>query len=138
MLTYKHVLLATSLSPNSYPLAVHAIRLAQDFGARLSLLHVIERPLSQNNTEITANDMKRMKAAREQLLKLGKELIVPEFDQRAVIGDAKTSILSVANDLSIDLIVIGQNEHTESSVGSTALAVLKKAVCDVITIRGNP
>lgn len=131
MPTYKHILLATSLSSYSHSLALYANSLAQDFGARLSLLHVLERLRSQNNSENTE------KVARRELLKLGKELIVPEFDQRTVIGDTGKCILTMAQDLFIDLIVIGQNENSRSSLGSTALAILEGASCDVITVRGD-
>lgn len=136
MPTYKHMLLATSLSSESYPVAIQAICLAQDFGARLSLLHVVENLSARKNQDDAPEDMKRIKLAKQALANLGDELVVPVFDQRVVIGEAKVMILEMAQELSADLIVIAHREKSEASdIGSTALAVLQGATCDVIMLQ---
>jgi K+-sensing histidine kinase KdpD len=116
MKTYKHLLLATSLNPEHEGLAVKAVQLAEDFSARLSLLHVFED-----------KDQEHLSQARDALKNLGRRLVVPGFDQRLVIGSLSAAIEMVAQSLKVDAIIIGRK------VGDTK-QMLKAAPCDVIQI----
>lgn len=118
MKTYKHLLLATSLNPRHERLAVKAVQLAEDFSARLSLLHVFEGQGSGSD----------MSCAREALKRLGRQLVVPSFDQRLVVGDVAAVIHDVAKTLQVDAIILGRKLNDVTRV------MLDTAPCDVIQV----
>jgi nucleotide-binding universal stress UspA family protein len=115
--TYKHLLLATSLTAEQEDLAVKAVQLAEDFSARLSLLHVFDEQKGQ------------IGRARDELKNLGRRLVVPSFDQRLVVGQVSAAISKVAQTLKVDAIIIGRKDNKKINTH-----VLECAPCDVIQI----
>lgn len=118
MSVYKHLLLAVGLNEHDERLGDKAIQLAEDFSARLSLVHVIEEC-----------DRAKMHHARNQLEILGKRLIVPKFDQRLVVGSITETILTVADRLMVDAVIVGRYNNTHSSD-----KLMKQIFCDVIQV----
>lgn len=138
---FHRVLFATDFSPESQAAAPYAISMAQENDARLTLLHVIQKPAGQ----------RRSKAAETSIATALHELlaIVPPDSAlgcrpEAVVeyGDSAEKILYIANDQAADLIVLGVRgaEHAVSAAAhlgrNTAHRVVAHARCPVLTVRG--
>ncbi len=133
-LELKQILFATNFAKNSACVAQEAISLAEEFGARLSLLHVIEdytqlgsRPGPMEDGVRRLHDLIPHNAALQYL----PETLL-EF------GSAWKSILKASADRDADLIVLGA--RSSEAVGtthlpSTAQHVIAQARCPVLTIR---
>ena len=142
MNNYSHILLATDLSGENPKTSQRAQQLAACFGARLSLVHVVEYlPLDYGGDQIYPMDLdledKLVSRAREELERLGKELGVEPSDQHVVVGAAKIEILRIAEEHGVDLILVGSHGRRGLALllGSTANAVLHRAKCDVLAVR---
>jgi nucleotide-binding universal stress UspA family protein len=112
---FPHTSYATNFSPNAARSARAAVRLAQEFHAHLTLLHVIEN----------YSDLGRRHGPMEQGLRRLQELI-PENaelqyapERELEFGSASENILRVASDREADMIVLGARAALE--VGSTHL-----------------
>ncbi|MBI4552507.1 MAG: universal stress protein [Candidatus Latescibacteria bacterium] len=141
----KRLLCPTDFSEPSEHALTYAISLAQQYGAVLYLLHVIE-PL----TPVPGIEMGPvlMYDERPDLLQRVHELLdemVPE-DVKAKIeikplirrGAPFLEIIRTAREEEIDLIIIATHGRTGLShvlLGSTAEKVVRKAPCPVLTIR---
>lgn len=139
---YTHLLLATDLSPESEALAARARDLSERYGARLSLIHVVEYVAMEYAGDlIMPEDLdlenKLVAAAREQMDALGETLGVAAADRHVEVGSTKAEILRVAEEQGIDLIVIGSHGRHGLALllGSTANAVLHGVGCDVLAVR---
>src|SRR5262245_16424854 len=132
MSQYNHILIAVALDPASDDMPTRkAADLANQFGAKLTLIHAVEHMSSYGAAYgIAAGaDIEEMllENARQAMGKLGDVLKVPESQQIIQLGPAKLVILDEAEKLGIDLIVVGS--HARRGVrrlllGSTANAVL--------------
>ena len=143
---YKHILFATDLSDESRRLAERARDLATRYGAKLSLVHVVEYSplLEYGDGQIFPTGLeleeKLAEQASNKLRQWGHELKVGEQDQRVEIGATKTEILRFAEECGADLIVVGSHGRHGLGLllGSTANAVLHGAPCDVLALRVRP
>lgn len=144
-MAYKHVLAAVDLSEEADQVLAEAKRVAEDHGAKLSLISVV-KPLTQvyggldmaAYTQASVNFEREAQAqALEHLTKTGAGLGVAAEDVHAVIGAPSPQIVDTAKDLGVDLIVLGSHgKHGLGLLlGSTANGVLHHAQCDVLTIR---
>jgi nucleotide-binding universal stress UspA family protein len=135
-LELRQIVFATNFAQNSALVAQEAVALAEEFRARLTLLHVIEdytqlgsRPGPMEDGVRRLEDLIPRNAALQYLPE-----IVLEF------GSASECILKIASDREADMIVIGARPSTE--VGTTHLPwntahhVIAQAHCPVLTIRG--
>ncbi len=135
---YTHILLAADLTDeNNEDVPAKARALADLFGAKLSLLHVVESIPNYGFIGIAELEDKLLEEGKQRLAELGKTFGVPELDQWIVMGSAKQEIIHAAKELKCDLIVIGSHTglHLSDILGSTTNTVLHHAPCDVITIR---
>lgn len=132
-----HILFATDFGPGAERAADHAISLAQEHNAQLTLLHVIES--SAAYTEESVVRQREINIARmKQLLPSGTEnWCKPEF--RVTFGSAVEEILIAAKESKADLIVMGAKAR-KSLAGHVPLTiaynVVIKATCPVLTVRG--
>jgi nucleotide-binding universal stress UspA family protein len=128
------ILYPTDFSPESLGAAPFAISLAQEHQARLYLLHVTE------NQDNEASQI-AMKTALRKLVPPH-----PEFscDPKVLIefGAPAQKILDVAEELAVDLIVLGVKRAgifplvpTHFAM-ATAYKVVTGAICPVLTVRG--
>ncbi len=128
------ILFPTDFSPESLAAFPYAISLAQEDQARIYLLHVTPSPVR----EIMADSI---------AIRL-RELIPPETklfcEPRVYVesGDAAENILELAEELAIDLIVLG-TKHVSRFAGTrthlgmaTAYKIARQAICPVLSIRG--
>jgi nucleotide-binding universal stress UspA family protein len=133
----KNILFATDFGPGAAKAAAHAFSLAQEHGARISLLHVIESAAAYTEESVARQreiNIVRMK----QLMPIGSEnWCRPEF--RVTFGAAVEEILHAAKDLNADLIVMGAKPR-RSLAGHAPLTiaynVVIKAGSPVLTVRG--
>ncbi|MFV2089208.1 MAG: universal stress protein [Pseudomonadales bacterium] len=144
-MAYKHVLAAVDLSEEANQVLREARQVADDHGAKLSILSVV-KPLAQvyggldmaAYTQASVNFEREAQAhVVEKLRSIGAELGVAPDDTRAAIGAPAPQVVESAKDLDVDLIVIGSHgKHGLGLLlGSTANGVLHHATCDVLTVR---
>jgi nucleotide-binding universal stress UspA family protein len=137
---FTEILYATDFGPESSSAATYAMSLAQEFQARLTLLHVI--PEKKPGDLILPGDQAASSAQRlHKLVPAEAELwFVPQFTVEA--GPVAEKILEVAETRKADLIVLGVHRPSGFPAAATHLpiAVAHKVVthakCPVLTVRG--
>jgi len=144
MSAYQHILTALDLSDDSAAIAGRALQLARFYGARLSLLHVVEYvPMDLTEElvltqppEVNENLLEHAKAS---LRTLAGQLDLDPAACRVELGSTKTEIIRVAEETEADLLVLGSHGRHGLALllGSTANGVLHNAPCDVLAIRLN-
>ncbi len=129
---FTKILFATDLSSETVA-APYAISLAQEYQARLTLLHVIERP--------QAADFSRSAELLRNLVPEEAELwCVPEY--LIELGSAAEKILEIAAERQVDLIVMGAHRPggfpgaTIHLPITTPHKVVSQSKCPVLTVRG--
>ncbi len=136
---YNHILIATDLLEGSEKILKRAFEIAQEFKAKLSIIHVVE-PLPGYGYAFIAPaeiETQLMDEAKKQLIETAKKYSIAAENTYVVLGPTKAEILDVAETNAVDLIVVGT--HTRHGLGhllgSTANAVIHSAKCDVLTVR---
>ncbi len=139
---YRHILLATDLAPESRHVGDRAVEIAARYGARLSLLHVVDYvPLELSNDMMLAEpvdvDGRLIEEARTNLDRLAGELGLDDAQRWVVLGSTGAEIKRTAEEHGVDLIVVGSHGRHGLALllGSTANAVLHGAPCDVLAVR---
>ena len=142
MAVYSHILLAVDFTAATETVTRQAMELCQTFKARLSLIHVVEFvQMDLSNDLIMPQgleiDQELMERARQRLQELAEKLGVDESECYVRQGSTRREILHFAEELNVDLIVIGSHgrEGIQRLLGSTANAVLHGAPCDVLSVR---
>lgn len=133
----KSILFATDFGPGAEKAAAHAFSLAQEHGARLTLLHVNETAAAYTEESLARQreiDIVRMR----KLMPEGSEnWCKPEF--RVTFGAAVEEILIAVREVNADLLVMGAKPR-RSLAGHLPLTiaynVVTKANCPVLTVRG--
>jgi nucleotide-binding universal stress UspA family protein len=133
----KNILFATDFGHGAEKAAAHAFSLAQEHGARLTMLHVIEQA-----TAYTEESVRRQRAFAVQRM----EKLMPEGAEnwckpvfRATFGAAVEEIITMARETNADLIVMGA-KPSKNLAGHAPFAiayhVVTQAHCPVLTVRG--
>jgi nucleotide-binding universal stress UspA family protein len=142
---FRHILAPTDFSEYSKQAVVSALELARKFGAKLTILHVVELPPypvegyvppAVNATFL--DDLERQ--ATQDLAQL-----VPEAESSnvevvrlVVVGSPYRKIIDTAEAEQVDLIVMataGRSGFSRLIMGSIAERVVRTATCPVLTIR---
>lgn len=142
---YAHILLATDLSEDADSAALRAVDLAQHYGARLTLLHVVDYSIDDLAIEwleppqTPALDFLRDRA-RQALTELASRLGRDQVDSAVIMMDVKSpvqEILQFAQERQVDLIVLGAHGHhgLDGWLNSASNSVLRRSPCDVLAIR---
>jgi nucleotide-binding universal stress UspA family protein len=139
--TIREILFATDFASEAPSAAAYAVSLAQEFQARLTLLHV--------TSEQKAGEFVSWSDVRESSTQLLRKLVPPEaeawckpeyFVER---GDPAECILDLANLRAVDIIVLGaQREKGVPGAAThlpitTAHKVVARANCPVLTVRSK-
>ena len=137
---YTNILFATDLLNEHNHLTEKANQIAKQFNAQLYLLHVIELPASVQLAQGLGfiELVKPVKDDAQTVLSLiGENLNIPVERQFIEVGSVKENIFKKASELNCQLIIIGSHSTTgiRSILGSTALATVNHAPCDVLTLR---
>jgi len=141
MSAYQQLLVAIDLSADSRAIAARSAALAQQWQARMRLLHVIEfvpvEPMSDALVPMVQIDDQIIARSRLQLVELGTSMGLPAEDCLVASGNVKSEILRQARALKADLIVLGCRERHGLSilVNLTEDTVLHGAPCDVLAMR---
>ena len=139
----QNILVPTDFSEQSRKALRYAVRMAEEFGARLTVLHVVQ-PLVYPDfayAAITMENDKLAEAAGARLDLLNKQLeIDPALIRQTLVrtGSPFHEISEAARTLKIDLIVIsthGRSGLTRALIGSTAERVVRHAPCPVLVVR---
>lgn len=141
----RHILAPTDFSDYSKDAIRYALELAQTFGAKLSLLHVVELPpypiegfVPSTMGADLLNDLERQASAElAQVLPQAQEAKI-EVTRSVVIGSPFQKIIETAEAEHVDLIVMATHSRTGLShliIGSVAERAVRTAPCPVLTIR---
>ena len=115
MLKLKSILVAIDFSKISQTALEYAVPLAEQFGAKVTLLHAIEPlPYPVDLTYLPMGEGFPIKPLEEKLNKLAKKTITPQHLKEVMVqvGTAFEVITNVARDRQVDLIVITTHGHT--------------------------
>ncbi len=141
MATYQHILLAIDLTDDAADVVDRGVSLSQAYGAKLSIVHVIE-PISFTYggdipLDFSGVQEEIQKQATAQLAALAGPLGIEEKSQHIVLGRPESEIHNLAQEIGADLIVVGSHgRHGLALIfGSTANGVLHGAGCDVLAVR---
>jgi len=135
-LEIRQIVFATNFAQNAAIVAQEAIGLAEEFHARLTLMHVIEDYTQLGSRPGPIEDgVRRLQelVPRNAALQYVPETVL-EF------GSTPDRILKIASDREADMLVLGA--RTSAEVGSTHLPwstahhVIARAHCPVLTIQG--
>jgi nucleotide-binding universal stress UspA family protein len=133
-----HILSPTDFSAHAKQAVTSAFELAQTFGAKLSLLHVIEVPVYAIEVALPLEDLER-DARRELALLLPEaEAVHVDVTRLVELGIPYQRILETATAELVDLIVMATHGRTGLGhlvMGSVAERVVRMAPCPVLTIR---
>jgi universal stress protein A len=139
----QHILVPIDFSQTSHQALDFALPLAEQFRARISLVHVIEPIIyPQEIGPIAISETRLADSAIKELTSLAHETI-PAARLNKVLtraGQAFREIADAARELKVDLIVITTHGHTGLTrvlVGSTAERIVRHAHCAVLTVRSS-
>jgi len=145
---WRHVLMPTDFSHHAEHALQRAADIARRFGARLTLLHVVEEFIAYGefydplvggsgfpvvDTEMTQLQIDTM---RKQLDEMAAALDLPKVEVEVSLGSPKAAIHSYAGAQQVDVIVMGSHGRRGLArlLGSTTHAVLHGARCDVLSV----
>ena len=141
----KNILVPMDFSPSAQKALHYALSFAEQFGATITLLNVVEpavypTELGYIPVEIDALHKTMNTSARERLAKLATEQVPPRFRANTLVrvGTPYHEISTAAKELDVDLIVIATHGYTGLKhvvLGSTAERVVRHAPCPVLTVR---
>lgn len=144
-MAYQHILFAADFTDEALRVGERAKDIAHKYGARLSLIHVIE----DVNISLGGGyellpvlpdlpDEALLGEARKALDEMARRLGTEDAEQWVVSAPStKEGILDAAREHGVDLIVVGSHGRHGLALllGSTANAVLHGAPCDVLAVR---
>ncbi len=139
---YRHLLVPLDVSDEARQVLSRARDLAGRYGARLTLLHVVEPVIIDTSYDLMGPlpveiDEPLLERGRDFLQRLAGEFGLADVEQRVELGPVKATILDLAESEGVDLIVIGTHGRhgVKLILGSTANAVLHGTPCDVHAVR---
>jgi universal stress protein A len=147
MHVYQHILCAVDFSSLSEAACQRALALAEQSGARLTFLHVVEYfPGERSNQLIPPEDVDPAAyeaiEERARLAELAARLACEAAHQQVLISphSAWREIVRFAGATGTDLIVLGSHgfHGVATLLGSSANALANRAPCDVLTVRHRP
>ncbi len=144
---YTHVLCPLDGSELAEKALPHAVAQARAFGARLTLLRVVEVPVLPVTPDVVTVEIDLLPHLREDAQKYIDEQVAVWREQLAEVrgevveGRAAEAIADFAVDRGVDLIVMathGRSGLSRLAFGSVADRVLRLAHCPVLLVRANP
>lgn len=139
MAEYKHILAATDLHNDCFPVVHKAAELAQLEGAKLSVVNVIPNVPYYMASGMVNDIEEELESESRERIELVKKIIATEAEYYIRHGSAKNEIVALAEEIGADLIVIGSHGRrgVQLLLGSTATGVLPRAKCDVLVVRAK-
>ncbi|EEF62863.1 universal stress protein [Pedosphaera parvula] len=140
----KNIMVPVDFSEFSKRALEYALPLAEKFGAKIILVHVIEPTFYPDNVMIPAEteEVNAIMASegRKMLDQLGAEKIKSGIDSQKIIttGRPYNEIIQAAASQHADLIIMATHGYTglkHMFMGSTAERVVRHAPCPVLVVR---
>jgi len=140
----KNILVPTDLSESAEHALDYACELARSLGAKVHLLNVIGVPVlgvPELGVALTSSVIDSLIAENQSALDKLAAQRAGKCDLGEVVlrtGDARDVINQTANELNIDLIVMGTHGRrgvSRALLGSVAETVVRSAPCPVLTVR---
>jgi len=148
MIDLKHVLVPIDFSPPSDQALRYGCEMANNFGAELHLLHVVEQPVLIDPDVMvglipTGEVADRTREMAHERLEQIPDL--PSLDKLTVHREIRSgapflAIIDYAKEKDIDLIVVGSHGRgmiAQVLLGRVAELVVRKAPCPVLTVRAE-
>lgn len=143
MLSLRTIMHPTDFSAHSEYAFRLACSLARDYGARLIVLYVLERPLLSYSGVMTAPpppppSAEQRQSVQAQLHRMKSPDPAISVEHLLEEGDPATAIVQVAQERQCDLIVMGSQGRTglrRLLMGSVAEQVVRQAPCPVVTVK---
>jgi nucleotide-binding universal stress UspA family protein len=142
---FRHILAPTDFSEYSKQAIASALELAKKFGAKLTILHVIELPpypvegyVPPSLSATFMDDLERQATTGLAQLVPESEAANVEVARVIVVGTPYRKIIDTAEAEQVDLIVMataGRTGFSHLVMGSIAERVVRTASCPVLTIR---
>ncbi|SFR87336.1 Nucleotide-binding universal stress protein, UspA family [Halomicrobium zhouii] len=136
---YERILFPTDGSAGTAHVALQAIDLAQQYGATIHVLHVVDEDLRGLVEGLSGEDALETEGKRaleriEQMAEAHGVDVTTAIEE----GDPAESIVAYADDIDADLIVAGTHGRTgikRRVIGSVAERIVRNATCPVMTVR---
>jgi universal stress protein A len=144
LISIKKILVPVDFSSLSKKAFKYALRLAQQFKAELTVLHVLEPtvPATFEGLQVPPpfpeEDSSGAAKSLSTLVGSARTAGVPKAKSFCRRGLASHEIVDAAKDLDVDLIVIATHGYTgwkHFCIGSTAERVVRAAPCPVLVVR---
>jgi nucleotide-binding universal stress UspA family protein len=141
----QRILLATDFSPQSNQVVSLACSFAKSHGAHVDVLHVLDESpdyVKSLSAEVNAFEERARARAGDLLEEVGSKVRAANVsaETHLCIGRAVDMVVSEADRLKSDLIVMGTHGHsgfTHLALGSVAERTLRLAGCSVLTTRST-
>lgn len=139
----QRILVPLDFSEDSLKALRYALRFAEQFGARITLVHVVEPMIYPPDAGFIPLDQTQMvKASKRRMAALAREAVpAKQLERTAVVfGNPAHEIASLARRRKFDLIVLSTHGYTGLQhvlLGSTAERVVRHAPCPVLVVRQN-
>jgi nucleotide-binding universal stress UspA family protein len=140
----RRILATTDLSDESLAGVRYAVALAENVGAAVALLHVVEFPSpppmpGMRSVTLSLDDSEIAEHARVRLKTLAKRESKGDLNLTPILrsGNSFYGIITTARERAADLIVIATHGYTGAKrvlLGSTAERVVRHASCPVLTV----
>jgi universal stress protein A len=138
---YKKILVLLDLADSNEQIAAAGQEMAAYSNAALVVLHVVEflpaEPMGESLVPTVQIEDDLIQRSRVKLDELAARLGLKQASLRVEAGNVKTEILRVAEEESVDLIVVGSRQRHGLGVlvNFTEDTVLHAARCDVLAVR---
>jgi nucleotide-binding universal stress UspA family protein len=141
----KSILFPTDFSEGSSPALQYAVDMAERYGAKLYLIHIIYDVVKATGWYVPHVSTDQMykdieEGAKKELEKFGLEELsgLKNLERSVRLGVPHEEIINFANKNKIDIIIMGT--HGRKGIdrmlfGSTAAQVVRYAPCPVLTVR---
>ena len=139
----KSILVPIDFSETSEKALRYALRMAEQFGSKITLLNVVQ-PIATPDFAyhpLMLETDKAKESAKARLETLCRKLVVPSrLIEKTVVryGTPFAEITAAAKSLKVDLIILTTHGYTGLKhvfMGSTAERVVRHAPCPVLTVR---
>lgn len=135
----KQILVPVDFSQCTEKALLYAVPFARQFGAALTLLHVVEPPYLPASEMGVVVEVESREDAQKELEKLGTRLAATVPCQTVIRkGSAQIETIDAAKALGSDLIILGTHGRTGVErllMGSTVEKVVRRAGCPILIVR---
>jgi universal stress protein A len=143
----QHVLVPIDFSATADGALAYAMALAQQFHARLTLLHVLDLTpvtMEEMTAGVVATYLDDLETDAQHLLQASRERVQRaglQGESLLVQGTPTQTIIDTAGEQGVDLIIMGTHGRTGLAhmfLGSVAEHVVRQGPCPVLVVRRAP